>query len=158
MRLSVAASGVCNNVLGDDFDRADSTNESPPVSLKLVGERVGLGDETNGLRAGMEWGIAPNLLEMSVYIMTSMTNEGWNFISPPTNVLTRCELRDTNGTLAPQVPGALLARPLPATLRSQDVPHSGKFARDLLMLNSWSPMPLFQRPIQLLRGPRLLQD
>ena len=62
------------------------------------------GDETNGIRAGMNWepfgrGNSKVSESVQIVLLTSKTNTGFNYVAPPDKKFTKLELRDAQGVL-----------------------------------------------------------
>ena len=95
------------------------------VPKELMGPQTAWGDETNGIRAGMNWepfgrGNSKVSESVQIVLLTSKTNTGFNYVAPPDKKFTKLELRDAQGVLLTPLNGKRLDGELPKRILTKD--------------------------------------
>ena len=141
-------------VFSAHMSAAQSTTNSVPVPLELLSPQTTWGDETNGLRAGMNWEFSGKM-NVRVAVLRLATNAASNYVGPPGKTFRKCELRDAQGVLLTPLRGEKLVGELPQRILTRDLPqsppagiHNPAMIENRLMLGDGQPCPIRDIVIQ----------
>ena len=146
--------GCCFAILALSDNMALAQSMTNSVPKELLSPQTAWGEETNGLRAGMNWEFSGKM-NVRVAVLRLTTNAAWNYVGPPGRTFPKCELRDARGVLVTPLRGEKLVGELPQRILTKDLPHSPPagihnptMIENRLMLGDGQPCPIRDIVIQ----------
>jgi hypothetical protein len=112
----------------------------------LTGPQMAWGEETNDLRAGLDWGETANKMDARVLVLTFRSNVWWDYVAPPGKKFLKLELQDAHGVVIRPIRAEGVAGELPARIDLKDLPrtpefdHHGSMTDNRLLLSKGIPI------------------
>ena len=114
---------------------AEGATNSVLVPKELMGPQTAWGEETNGVRAGINWELSDKMI-VRIFVLTSRTNTAWNYVAPPGKIFMRFELRDARGMIQTPLKGKKMDVELPMRILTKEMPHSPAVGHEAGMIEN----------------------
>jgi len=101
---------------------AERNTNAVPLPPGLISPHTAWGEETNGVRAGVDWELSGGM-NVQVVLLTFKTNAAWHYVAPPGKKFLIFELRDARGVRLAPLKGKKLDGELPQRILTKDLPY-----------------------------------
>jgi hypothetical protein len=109
-------------LLSAQMAAAQADTNAAPLPKELLSPQMAWGEETNGIRAGVDWGLSDKM-SVRVVVLSFKTNETWLYVAPPGKEFRTFELRDARGVLLAPLNGKKLDGELPQQILAKNLPY-----------------------------------